>query len=106
MQSIPDRTSGEPQPVPGMPATVTSWRLPVVLPSDLHARPAGRIATAAPLFRAETRLEHRGRSAAAPSILAVMGLGARAGSSVDVVADGPDARAAAEAIAEILGTAG
>ncbi|MFC5215350.1 HPr family phosphocarrier protein [Streptomyces coerulescens] len=79
-------------------------RVSVVLPEDLHARPAGRIATAAARFTGVVRIEHEGRSASATSVLALMALGARAGSSVHLVAEGPDATEATEALSEILTT--
>ncbi|MYX99475.1 HPr family phosphocarrier protein [Streptomyces sp. SID486] len=77
----------------------------VVLPADLHARPAGRVATAAPRFASTVRLAYEGRTAAATSVLALMALGATAGGTVELTAEGPDAPQAAAALAAILAAA-
>jgi phosphotransferase system HPr (HPr) family protein len=74
----------------------------VLLRADLHARPAGQVARVAATFEAAVSLWADARSADTRSVLAVMGLGARAGEMVTVSADGPDAVAAAAAIAEVL----
>lgn len=79
-----------------------SHRRPIVLSADLHARPAGRISTAAPRFASTVRIECQGRSAAATSVLALMALGAVAGSTVEVAAEGPDASEAVAALTGIL----
>jgi phosphotransferase system HPr (HPr) family protein len=77
-----------------------------VLPADLHARPAGRLATTVGRLKGVTaRLEHRGRSAGAASVLALMALGARAGDAVDLIVEGPGAEEAATALARVLAEA-
>lgn len=86
-------------------STATAHEAQVVLPAHLHARPAGRVARAAAGYTSTLRLEHAGRSVDPASVLAVMGLGATAGSTVTVRAEGPDAEAAVAALAEILATA-
>jgi phosphocarrier protein HPr len=80
-----------------------SFEQTVVLPKPLHARPAGQVAQAAAGF-ADTTIELavNGRSADARSILAVMALGAVAGTAVRVRASGPDPAGAAAAIVAIL----
>jgi phosphotransferase system HPr (HPr) family protein len=87
-----------------MPAS-PDHMLPVILEADLHARPAGQVARVAATFASEVSLTADGRSADARSVLAVMGLGARAGETVIVTATGPDGEAAATAIAQVLATA-
>jgi phosphotransferase system HPr (HPr) family protein len=77
----------------------------VVLGADLHARPAGQVARAAATFEAAISVAAAGRSADGRSVLAVMGLGARAGETVSVWADGPDAAEAAAVIAQVLAAA-
>jgi phosphocarrier protein HPr len=74
----------------------------VVLPKSLHARPAGRITQAANRYRAAIVLSAGDRHADARSVLAVMGLGAIAGTEVRITTTGPDAADAADAIAELL----
>ncbi|WP_214409518.1 HPr family phosphocarrier protein [Sphaerisporangium fuscum] len=74
----------------------------VVLPADLHARPAGRLAQLAAGLRASVVLEYDGRSVDPARLLMVMGLGARAGSAVTVRAEGPEAGHATEVLARFL----
>lgn len=75
----------------------------VVLPADLHARPAGQVSQLAAGFDAEVELVAGTRAARAISVLAVMGLGAQAGQQIEVRASGPDAIEAAAAVAAVLG---
>ncbi|MFI1396407.1 HPr family phosphocarrier protein [Streptomyces sp. NPDC020681] len=77
----------------------------VVLPANLHARPAGQLARVAAGFTSAIQLEHDGRTVNPTGVLAVMGLGATAGSTVTVRAEGPDADEAVTALAEILANA-
>ena len=75
----------------------------VVLAKHLHARPAGRVAQAAARYPDTTiELLAGDRSADARSILAVMGLGAAAGSEVRVRAAGGQAEGAAATVLAIL----
>ncbi|HZB48225.1 MAG TPA: HPr family phosphocarrier protein [Mycobacteriales bacterium] len=92
-------------PAGAAPGGEESAQRSVVLPADLHARPAGRLTRAATGFAAVTTLVAGERSASARSVLAVMALGATAGTEVSVRAVGADAAAAAEALAAILATA-
>ncbi|MFE1749647.1 HPr family phosphocarrier protein [Streptomyces anandii] len=85
--------------------TVSRHETAVVLPASLHARPAGRLARAAAGFTSAIRLEHAGRTVDPTGVLAVMGLGATAGSTVTVRAEGDDADEAVAALAHILATA-
>jgi phosphotransferase system HPr (HPr) family protein len=80
-----------------------SAELVVVLPRHLHARPAGQVAQAAARYP-DTAIElvADGRQADARSILAVMGLGAVAGSEVRVCAEGGQANRAAATVVAIL----
>jgi phosphotransferase system HPr (HPr) family protein len=75
----------------------------VVLPKHLHARPAGLVAQAAARYP-DTTIEifSDGRSADARSILAVMSLGALAGSAVRVRATGDDGADATATVVAIL----
>jgi phosphotransferase system HPr (HPr) family protein len=85
--------------------TTASHEIAVVLPANLHARPAGQLARAAAGFTGAIQLEHSGRTVNPTGVLAVMALGATAGSTVTVRAEGPDADQAVTALAEILATA-
>ena len=100
-----------PGPGPGPDATPAgntgedAVAIPVVLPADLHARPAGRLARAAAGFTSALVLQCGERVADPRGVLGVMALGATAGRTVIVRAQGPDAREAAASLAEILATA-
>jgi len=106
-------TAGAPviAPGPGPDATPAgnagedAVAIPVVLPADLHARPAGRLARAAAGFTSALVLQCGERVADPRGVLGVMALGATAGRTVIVRAQGPDAREAAASLAEILATA-
>ncbi|MEU7874227.1 HPr family phosphocarrier protein [Dactylosporangium sp. NPDC049140] len=74
----------------------------VVLPEDLHARPAGALVRVAARFRSTVEVVFGEKIANARSVLAVMALNATAGSTVLVRADGEDAYEAAEAIVSAL----
>jgi phosphocarrier protein HPr len=76
----------------------------VVLPEDLHARPAGALVRVAARFRSTVEVIFNGKRANARSVLAVMGLNATAGSTVVVRADGDDADEAAAAVVLALST--
>ncbi len=89
-------------PASSEPAAPVAERV-VVLPAHLHARPAGQVAQAAGGLSGTTvELVADGRTADARSILAVMGLGAVAGSQVRVRAAGADPASALDAIVAIL----
>jgi phosphotransferase system HPr (HPr) family protein len=76
----------------------------VVLPADLHARPAGMLAKAAVAFASEIRIEFGGKIVNPRGVLAVMALGATAGSVLTIRAEGQDAKEATAAIADLLRT--
>ena len=86
-------------------APAAEHEITIVLPANLHARPAGRLARAAAGFTSAVQLEHAGRTVNPTGVLAVMSLGATAGSTVTVRAEGPDADRAVTALADILATA-
>ena len=74
----------------------------VVLPADLHARPAGALVRAAAGFTSTVEIRFDGKRVSARSVLGVMGLNARAGASVQVHATGADAEAAVSAVVALL----
>ncbi|MFD1541170.1 HPr family phosphocarrier protein [Nonomuraea guangzhouensis] len=74
----------------------------VVLPANLHARPAGHLARAAHQFSSTIELDYNGKTINPTGVLSVMGLGARAGSTVTIRATGPDAHDAIAALTGIL----
>lgn len=68
----------------------------------LHARPAALFVRTAMRFQSKIVVSANGRDADAKSILSVLGLGATAGTMLLVRADGDDAAAALDALAESL----
>ncbi|MCF6524888.1 HPr family phosphocarrier protein [Streptomyces sp. JJ36] len=80
----------------------TSSETSVVLPAHLHARPAGQLAQAAGRFSSAVQLDYEGQTINPTGVLAVMALGATAGKTVVVRAEGEDAEEAVSALAEIL----
>jgi phosphotransferase system HPr (HPr) family protein len=85
--------------------TASQHEVAVVLPANLHARPAGQLARAAAGFASAIQLEYADRTVNPTGVLAVMGLGATVGSTVTVRAEGHDAEQAVSALAQILATA-
>ena len=78
----------------------TSSELRVRLPEGvaLHARPAGLFVKTAMSFQAQLTVQLDGKTANAKSILAVLALGASGGSDLTLIADGPDAAQALDAL--------
>jgi len=76
--------------------------LTITNPHGLHARPAAAVVDRARAFDARVTLEANGRRADARSITGLLGLGAAVGDAVRIVAQGPAAAAAIDAVAAIL----
>jgi phosphotransferase system HPr (HPr) family protein len=74
----------------------------IVLPDDLHARPAGQFSKAAAGFSSRVVVAAGGKEVDARSVLMVMGLGATKGTEVTVRAEGEDADVAAQTLADML----
>lgn len=68
----------------------------------IHARPAARIAAALRPFVAEVELVAGDERANARSTVALLGLGVTSGSRVRIVGTGADARAAVDAVADLI----
>jgi phosphotransferase system HPr (HPr) family protein len=73
----------------------------VTLPAgtDLHARPAADFVRTAMGFSAQIEVGANGREADAKSLLSVLALGAKGGTTLRLRADGEDAAGAVEALA-------
>lgn len=84
-----------------MPA---SSEVQVALPAAvaLHARPAANFVKTAMRFGSRVTVAANGKVADAKSILAVLALGARGGTTLELSADGDDAPAALDALAELV----
>jgi phosphocarrier protein len=74
----------------------------IVNPLGLHARPAAQVVRTAAAFKAEIQLAKDGMAVNGKSIMGVMMLAAECGSEVLIRADGEDAEAAVQAIADLV----
>lgn len=70
----------------------------IVNPNGMHARPAARLVQIAREFSAEIALNFEGKTASATSVADIMALDLGVGAVVEIVAQGPDARVAADAV--------
>ena len=68
----------------------------------LHARPANLIARRAAEFQCKIEITKDGNQVDAKSILGLMTLAAEHGSELAIVAEGPDAQQAIDALAELV----
>ena len=87
-----------------MPPNSDTAEATVLLPAHLHARPAGSLARTAARFHSTIELAYQDKTANPTGILAVMGLGATAGTILTVRAHGTDAHHAVAEIAQLLAT--
>jgi len=74
----------------------------VVNEAGIHARPAAEIVKAAAKFRSEITIVRDDLEVNAKSIMGVMMLAAECGATVVIRAEGDDAQAAIDAIAELI----
>ncbi len=72
----------------------------------LHARPAAQFVKTAKQFSSDIVVVKGGREANAKSSLRIMTLGARKGDNVTIRAEGDDAEAAVEALADLISADG
>ena len=91
---------------PGNIAPVETSTLEVQLtltnPTGLHARPASLFVQAAARFQANVRASGHGRETDATSIIGILSLGMRQGDTITIRASGADAKAAIEALSELV----
>lgn len=73
-------------------------------PHGMHMRPSAAFASLAGQFQSRVVVEYDGKSADGKSIWDMIGLAAMPGSELELVADGPDAKEALDALAELLST--
>lgn len=70
----------------------------------LHARPATFFIQKANEFKSSIWVEREDRRVNAKSLLGVLSLGIVKGTTVSLIADGPDEKAAVEALVELINT--
>jgi len=83
-------------------ATIISEAILIPNPTGLHARPAAVIASLAKGFQSSIKLQLGDRQANARSVTAIMGLDVAQGAKVQLIANGPDAKAAIEKLTALL----
>jgi phosphotransferase system HPr (HPr) family protein len=83
-------------------ATTGTAETTVVLPAHLHARPAGALAKTAARYQSAIEISHNGRTANPTGILAILALGATAGATITIRANGTDAHHAVTEISQLL----
>ena len=76
----------------------------VVLKSEdgLHARPAAILVKKAGEFKSKIDVEYQGTSKSAKSVMGLMSLGLPQGAELTLIADGDDADAALETLANLV----
>ena len=70
--------------------------------TGMHARPASLFVHTACSFMSKIQLKARGRTVDAKSILMIMSIGVDKGTEVKIVADGPDAKQAVDALVALI----
>jgi len=81
---------------------VVRRQVEIINPLGLHMRPADKFVKLALQFKAEVRVIHNGNEFNGKSILDLTSLVAECGTLLEVVAQGPDAAQAVEALAELV----
>lgn len=96
------RGGGEsPAPVEELPNAVR-LEIPLLAGAGLHARPATVFVEVASKFASEIRVEFNGKSANGKAMASLLKLGVEGGSTICLVASGPDADAALQALKEAI----
>lgn len=68
----------------------------------LHARASAAFAREASKFNARVTVRHDGMAASAASIMDLLMLGARVGQTIEIEAEGPEAREALAAVCDLV----
>ena len=74
----------------------------IVNERGLHARASAKFVKAASQFDAQVSVTRDGQTVDAQSIMGLMMLGAGPGSEIEIAAEGPQARAALDALCELV----
>ena len=75
----------------------------IIDPLGLHLRPAAKLVVLAKSFRSDVQFACSANTANAKSILDLVMLAAECGTTLDIVAHGPDAEEAVTALTDLLG---
>ncbi len=79
-----------------------SKKVTVSNPQGIHLRPAYLIAELAGKYQSDVNLETAAEKADGKSVLEIIGLAASSGTELNVLADGPDANDAVDAIIQLV----
>lgn len=82
--------------------TVQSREVDIVNRRGLHARASAKFVQMAEGFNAHIRVSREGQTVGGTSIMGLMMLAAAQGSSILIEAEGPDAEAAMDALADLV----
>jgi phosphocarrier protein len=74
----------------------------IVNARGLHARASAKFVKAAAQFDAEVKVSREGQIVDAQSIMGLMMLGAGPGSEIEIIAEGPEADAAVDGLAQLV----
>jgi phosphocarrier protein len=74
----------------------------IVNARGLHARASAKFVKAAAQFDAEVKVSRDGQTVDAQSIMGLMMLGAGPGSEIEIIAEGPEADAAVDGLAQLV----
>ena len=102
MTAPADSGPGTPEPEPGATQPVVSRSVTIANKRGLHARAAAKFATLAESFNASVDVLRDGQSVSARSIMGLMMLGAGMGATIELRAEGWDAREALDALAGLV----
>lgn len=87
---------------PGVSSTRLVQSVTICNTRGLHARAAAKLVTLAEKFSSSVEVSRDGQSVSAQSIMGLMMLGAGCGSTVEVAAEGWDAKEALAAVVELI----
>jgi phosphocarrier protein HPr len=91
-----------PEPSPGATSPALTRTVTIANKRGLHARAAAKLATLAEQFNASVDVLRDGQTVSARSIMGLMMLGAGMGATIELRAEGWDAREALEAITALV----
>ena len=92
-----------PSPGTGVPEGAISKELLIINKRGLHARASAKFVQAVERFNAQVWVTRAGETVGGTSIMGLMMLSAGPGTTIMVSAKGPEAQAALDAIAELVG---
>jgi phosphocarrier protein HPr len=102
MTADEDAASATPEPQAGEAPPLLTRLVTIANKRGLHARAAAKLATMAERFNASVDVQRDGQTVSARSIMGLMMLGAGMGATIELRAQGWDAREALEALAGLV----